>query len=153
MKMVPFEQLNEEQRTALEQFRKHGHLILRGPRRSGRTSVLQWIIATCPAHYNILVVSVFTDMIKHQYGDMDRKPELMGAIKFLKLFEEEGRPGLLKYDLIVVEEGIIHRDGEFKTACTYNDEKEPVAVFGKPSTTVTTIVFEGDTEGKESANQ
>lgn len=141
--IFPQKDLNSAQAYALAQFATMGHIILYGPRQSGKSTVLQWIIATQPAQSKIALVGTYG--MNQSFCDKMRKVETvygnmnvdcitpLSWAEFGLMYEEPDRPRLQKFDLVVVDNGIIHPCEDFKTASAYSDG-DCQFVFGRAYT-------------------
>lgn len=142
--MLNREDLNVDQQSAISQFEKTGHLLIRGPRQSGKTTVLQWIIASQPAKYKIALIGLYATA-QNFYDTMVQAESVFGHLNTSAITQitlQEAAVGytddpelqfLAEYDLVVFDGGILHPNPNFKTISAYCDE-ECLFVFGKAHT-------------------
>lgn len=137
------QQLNNTQQTALSLFQKSGHLIIYGPRQSGKTATLQWLVATRPSTYKIALVGLHA--MNHGFiHKLKEAEERLGCLnshcitpltlqQFGEMYLEPDRPRLRPFNLVIFDGGILFAHEEFETASAYCDG-ECLAQFGKAST-------------------
>jgi len=137
--LCAIEDMNEAQNRGFLEFERRGHVIIYGPRQSGKTSVLQRIVSSAPEDHKVLVVGLL-GVISNHYGNFPNAT-LVTPSRFIEMHtkykhgvhDDDSTGDLRNYNMIVADGGIIYPLDDFQTASAYCDD-ECLLVIGKPHT-------------------
>ena len=128
MNMIDFENLTADQQIAIRQFENTGHVAIRGCRQSGKTEALRQISGNVPKSSRVLVVGVM-DRVRREF-DLPWQVDIMSFPDFKKAHADP-HSQIWKYDVIIMDGGILYPHSEFKMACATNDN-ESLGTFDTP---------------------